>query len=195
MTDETITKEAKTEHKRKRDGNADNDSADVPQESPKETSRKRRKKDEVSSDAKYSDTEAGNEDNDDVVKKNKSRKDKKSKEDGEEKKKRKKSRSKDNDNKDDTALEKPKGEKKRKRDSKAPSSSVFENAEEDTNLKEKAREGACYSLFFMYYKLKHQKLALLYAYKHQNTPSSWKFNKGHQNWIVKHYYDTEEVGF
>ncbi|KAL5508368.1 hypothetical protein ACEPAH_5987 [Sanghuangporus vaninii] len=65
-----------------------------------------------------------------------------------------------------------KSKKSHKKDSDTSSSP---NPRDDTTLSDKGRE------------------ALSYAYTRFASPNSWKFNKAHQNWIVRHFFSLDAI--
>ncbi|KAI5120505.1 hypothetical protein M0805_000090 [Coniferiporia weirii] len=69
-----------------------------------------------------------------------------------------------------------KDKKKRRKDREENGSALpFPDPSADTELTEKARG------------------ALSYVYTRLSSPDSWKFNKAHQNWIVKHLFSPDDI--
>ncbi|EJD01033.1 uncharacterized protein FOMMEDRAFT_147693 [Fomitiporia mediterranea MF3/22] len=85
-------------------------------------------------------------------------------------------REKDTGNKSESSKKKSSKEsKKSKKERRRESASSLPNPEEDSTLTDKARA------------------ALSYAYARVSSSDSWKFNKAHQNWIVKHFFIPDAV--
>ena len=89
----------------------------------------------------------------------------------------------------------PKEEKRSKKKRRKESKSGLPDPEKDEELSEQAKKGTLFPcrLGHGYQLNARNSLALSYAYLQAEEPSSWKFNKARQNWLLRNIWSEESV--